>query len=602
MSARAYNGVTPSARTGAGAIGLRLWRSLTHVLARLSREEWMFAGLLLLCYAFFLAPEGTNTISRYDMVYALSHGTAIIDQHANNTIDVSFYGGHWYSPRSLGLSLLATPVLFLLGLVFNIDNTQLFTLTEQIAILNLLTVAPVAIICALTLRRFIMRLRPELAPTSLPMVVAGAFALGTLAFPFSTTFFSHAFGGALAFIGFYLLYRAQDYARPELRVFAAGILVGCAVLSEYPLGLVMLALFGYICLIFPGQRLRMLAIFGLGILPSGLLLGWYDWFAFGNPFALSYGYVADSEFSGQHSGFFGITWPHLDALTGILAWPRGLLAESPLLILVPLGFYRWFKAHKGRKARTAPNQPVHQSAQQLRVAMRDGWWSAWTTRLAWLDRVISRISPEALLCLTICVIYPLAVASYFLPMAGENLPGPRLLIPMLPYACLTLAWVVDDVRRWLRTFFAAALCFGVLLSYIYVLSGVRMFHTYGPYPVTDLYWPLLTTGYVPSINGATPPNLATLWFMAPQWLSVYIVLIPLLIWLYFAVRAVMRGVAPSGGSTPPDSDSSITDEASIATAASAPTSNHAQATQATQVARDGEPANNVQDALVGSRQ
>ena len=556
MSARASSGVaesaTPSIDSGAGRplrwrLWQALWRSLARILSRLSRAEWLFAGLLLLCYAFFLTPSNTNAISRYDMIYALSHGTAIIDQHASNTIDVSYFAGHWYSPRSLGLSLLGVPVLFVLGQFFNIDNTAFFTLTEQIAILNLLTVVPVAIGCAITLRRFVIRLRPSLAATPLPMVIAGAFALGTLMYPFSTIFFSEAFGGALVFIGFYLLYRARSATRPALGVLFAGLLVGFAVLSEYPAGLVMLALFGYIWLIFGGRRLRMLVTFGLGILPSGLLLGWYDWFAFGNPFALSYAYVSDSEFSGQHTGFFGVTWPHLDALTRILLYPRGLVAESPFLILVPLGFYLWFRAYRARRASAA-----HQPDNQLALALPgNSWRSQLFARLAWIDQRLAGISPEALLCLAVCILYPLAVASYFLPMAGENLPGPRLLIPMLPFACLTLAWVVDDRRRVVRAFFAAALCFAVVLSYIYVVAGVRMIAPYSPYPVADLYWPLLTTGYVPRVNGATPPNLANLWFMVPQGVSVYILLIPLGAWLYYAVRALLRG-APAATLPAPD--------------------------------------------------
>ena len=629
-TARAYSGgterATPSLETGAGTplrvrLWQELWRSLTRILSQLSRAEWLFVGLLLLCYAFFLTPENTNAISRYDMVYALSHGTAIIDQHANNTIDVSYFGGHWYSPRSLGLSLLAVPVLWVLGLFFNIDNTQVFTLTEQIAILNLLTVVPVAIVCALTLRRFVIHLRPSLAATPLPMVVAGAFALGTLAYPFATIFFSEAFGGALVFIGFYLLYRARTTGRPALRVLLAGLLVGFAVLSEYPAGLVMLALFGYIWLVFGGRRLRMLVTFGLGILPSGLLLGWYDWFAFGNPFALSYAYVSDSEFSGQHTGFFGVTWPHLDALARILVYPRGLLAESPFLLLVPLGFYYWFRAYQHA---LRASMATTQRDQQTQPAMNDARQSsAWAVRLAWIDRRLAHLSPEALLCLAVCILYPLAVASYFLPMAGENLPGPRLLIPMLPFACLTLAWVIDDRRRLVRTFFAVALCFGVLLSYIYVMAGVRMIAPYSPYPVTDLYWPLLSTGYVPRANGATPPNLATLWFMAPQGLSVYLMLVPVGAWLYYAVRAVLRGAPVTisatisttdsgangasivgGASITGDADAGDADADVVSAADSSPTADAhpSPSSPSSPSSLDGASAHAPHDALVSTRQ
>src|SRR6516164_8984937 len=89
---------------------LVLWQRIVASTRAVSRTEWLFFALLLLCYAFFLEPAGTNTISRYDMVWALAHGTAIIDPLHKNTIDVSYYHGHYYSPRSIGLSLLALPV------------------------------------------------------------------------------------------------------------------------------------------------------------------------------------------------------------------------------------------------------------------------------------------------------------------------------------------------------------------------------------------------------------------------------------------------------------------------------------------------------------
>src|SRR5690348_5698865 len=101
----------------------QFWATMTLTLTRLFQSDRAFAGLLSLCYAFYLTPAGTNTYSRYDMVYALAHGTAIIDMHAGNTIDVSYYQGHWYSPRSLGLSLVATPIFWLISLVANVDNT-----------------------------------------------------------------------------------------------------------------------------------------------------------------------------------------------------------------------------------------------------------------------------------------------------------------------------------------------------------------------------------------------------------------------------------------------------------------------------------------------
>ncbi len=514
---------------------MQLWGWLTYLASRLSRAEWVFVGLLTLSYGFFLTPAGTNTISRYDMVYALAHGTAIIDQHASNTIDVSLFNGHWYSTRSLGLSLLGVPILVVMGNFLNLNDPR--SLTLQIAILNDFTVLPAAVIGALALKRFVDHLRPQLARTPLPTVVAGAFALGTLAFPFATTFFSHAFGGALVFIGFYLLYRARTQAEPWRRVLLAGLLVGFAVISEYPVGLVMVILGAYIVLVFPNRSFRLLLVYAAGMAPSALLLGWYDWFAFGNPLNISYAYVADSAFAGQHHGFFGVTWPHLDGLSAILIYPRGLLMESPFLVFVPLGLAIWLigSLRAARAARVEAAGAVAAGPASPTPRLKRWLTQAWD----WLTA-----APEAWVSVAICIVYPLAISGYFIPMAGENLPGPRLLVPMLAFACLPLAWVVDDARRWVRILFAAMLSFAVAISFLFVASGVRMLKSYSPFPFTDLYWPLLSTGKVPTMNGATPPNLGMLWLGLPHWFSLYLIMAPLAIWTFFAVRALVRG-APS---------------------------------------------------------
>jgi 4-amino-4-deoxy-L-arabinose transferase-like glycosyltransferase len=479
-----------------------LRRAVAALRARLSRQEWLLVGLVLAAYAYFITPAGTNSLSRMDMVQALASGTAIIDRTASNTIDVSIYHGHYYSPRSVGLSLLAVPV-WQIATTIEAAFHAWATPTIQIGLLSLFTVLPAALAGVIAFERLLVHLRPELAGTPVPLIVSAAFALGTVYYLFATTFFSHAFAGGLIFTAFYLLYRARSAARPERLLVLAGVLTGLAVVSEYLAAVIALILCAYVWYGFPERRLQRLVLFCAGAAPWALVLGWYNWLAFGDPLHMSYEYVAGSQFAGQHQGLFGITWPRLAAYWEILVYPRGLLVESPVLALVPLGFYRW-------------------------------WRSA------------ARPSAEWLVCAAVTALYPSLVASYFLPMAGENLPAPRLLVPMLPFACVALLWVAADARRWVRGFFALLTVVGIAISFLWVALGVREFHTYGTYPVRELFLPVLVTGYVPHANGDTPPTLATWIFQAPQGLSLYLLLVPLTLWTLHIAWRVAAARLPRG--------------------------------------------------------
>src|SRR5262249_44163060 len=74
--------------------------------------EWLVLGLIFLG-AMALAPNYNNQdSSRVAGTYSIVlHGKLNIDPYWKQTIDRAFAGGHWYSDKAPGMSLLAIPAV-----------------------------------------------------------------------------------------------------------------------------------------------------------------------------------------------------------------------------------------------------------------------------------------------------------------------------------------------------------------------------------------------------------------------------------------------------------------------------------------------------------
>src|SRR5262249_52985782 len=144
------------------------------------------------------------------------------------------------------------------------------------------------------------------------------------------------FTAFLGFGAFALMLRERDGPPDPLLLGIAGLAMGYAIASEYPLFFVAVVL-GLFLLsrrdtFTPAGVLKRAGAYilggAIGIVP--LLL--YNHMAFD-----SWTHLAYSDVPRQHQGFFGIDAPSLKVLATLLFDSRGLLTISPVLVMGALG-------------------------------------------------------------------------------------------------------------------------------------------------------------------------------------------------------------------------------------------------------------------------
>jgi hypothetical protein len=240
-----------------------------------------------------------------------------------------------------------------------------------------LTTGGIALLaCALLVGRLSEGLSPGWGGATLV-----TFGAGTLAASLAVDNFDEVPAAALGFAAFLLAWRR----RPGY----AGLAAGALVLLQYQAALVSAIVAVYVLL---GGG-RALGRYALGVLPGIVLLGLYDEAAFGSPFHLSYRYVSQQFARQQAGGFFGIGPPSWHAVGLVLVGNRGLLVVAPVLLLAAGGLVLLWR--RGLRA-------------------------------------------ESLACAAVTLAFLVLEFGYFDPYGGDS-PGPRFLIPALPFLAVGLA-------------------------------------------------------------------------------------------------------------------------------------------------------------------
>jgi hypothetical protein len=347
--------------------------------------------LVGLAYATMFQNWSDNQSSHYDLIRALDAGRTTIDYGPYPTKDKAFYKGHSYSARAPGLAIYSLPFYEVLngvgGPALARHSQALRGEDEMIDFVGLWGSVLPGLVLLVLVWRVAERFEPGYGAAA--AVVVG---LGTMVLPFSTLLFSHVFAATLGFAAFAIMIRERAGPPRPLLLGAAGLLMGYAVSSEYPLAFVALVLGGYL-LSRPGALTARLVALRGGAYVAGGLAGIVPLLLYNHAAFHSWTHLAYSNIPQQQKGFFGISAPSLSVLATLLFDSRGLLTLSPVLALGGVGTVLLYR--RGQRA-------------------------------------------EALVIAAICICYLGYNSGYYLPFGGGSM-GPRFLVTVVPFLGFPIA-------------------------------------------------------------------------------------------------------------------------------------------------------------------
>ena len=374
---------------------------------------------------------GWAQLAHFTQVRAFADGRAEIDRYHWETNDKGWVDGHFYSVKSPGVAALSLPAYLALDAAggwsvagevavnarrteyprwaardypplenygYDYDRARAVEATVERGAPMIWALALVVAVIPAVALLFAVRWAGERLQPGYGTAAAITLGLGTIVMTFASQYFSHLIAAALGFAAFCLLFREREGLPRRALVAAAGLLAGLAVSFEYQVGLVGVVLFAY-ALARSVPRLPRAALYVAGAVAGALPALAFNWWALGSPFEFAYGSAVEVQGLTGHDrvglnddGFFGIGAPRLDGAVELLIADRGLLTLTPVLAAAVAGVVMMRRRHRA----------------------------------------------EANVIAAIALAYFVYNAGYWLPFGGGS-PGPRFLIPALPFLALALA-------------------------------------------------------------------------------------------------------------------------------------------------------------------
>jgi hypothetical protein len=378
-----------------------------------------------------------NGSSRLMLTYSLvDRGLVTINGLEDHTHDRARIGSRYYSDKLPGFSLLAVPSYLFARHVVGIPPHPLnrpgrgFTHWPADYWITLGTSALATALTAAMLAGFSLRIGcgPERA-----VLIGLSYALATPACVYATLNYGHQVTACCLLGGVLLIWSGQRGGSSTLRWAVAGFLAAVAAVVELQVAPVSAIIGLYLVVLAGGGRrpVSSSAAFALGALGPILVLLVYNVIAFGSPLDMGYFHEDLRQFREVHSGAnpLGLRWPDWGLLFRLL-WGehRGLLFYAPVLILAVPG---WFVLAARRQ------------------------WGLLGVSLA-----------SCLAVLMVNLSYP--------EWTGGWSTGPRLLLPLLPFAMLPVAALLAAGGRGVTRLALGLALFGYVVTLMFLGVGGRV--------------------------------------------------------------------------------------------------------------------------------
>lgn len=402
--------------------------------AWLARRWWAIAVAAVMLYAFPHYPSirSANELPRVYLVMAMAdQGTFAIDRGVarwGETVDVSPAGGHKYSNKAPGSSMLALPAYVALRGVTHAVAGREPTLGEMLWTFRLWTGVVPTLVLLWLLWGFLARFTPDDDTRRATLAIYG---VGSMAVVYSVLFISHQLSAVCVAGAWIVTVWVAEDGRDARWMALAGLLAGAAPLVDYQavFAAVPVAVWASVRLIATrrGPAPFLWAALGAAV-PIAILLYYHD-ACFGSP--LRTGYAASEHFAANHQkGFLGMDRLRWEAFVGSTVSPdNGLVVFCPALLLALPGWVLlWRRGQRG----------------------------------------------HALVSLAVAVIYLLFISSINFWRGGWQM-GPRYVTAMLPFLLPPIAVSLAAAARWpaLR---GAALGLGGVGVFVYAASIVQFPH------------------------------------------------------------------------------------------------------------------------------